>query len=192
MKKIIWRDIPWYESCYQISNLWNVKSLDRFHYNPRFKWNKRIYRWKTLKQELGNTHYPTVTLCKLGKLKTVLVHRLIAQAFIPNPDNKPCVNHKNWIRNDNRIENLEWVTYSENTKHAYDSLWIIPSMKWRFWSLNNKARHINQYSLEGVLIKSWDSIVEAANSLWVSAALVSACCRGRRNKTGWFIWKYKL
>ena len=73
-----------------------------------------------LKQGKDSNGYLMVTLCKNGKTKSYYVHRLIAEAYIPNPDNKPQVNHKNGNKTDNRIENLEWVTISENRQHAFD------------------------------------------------------------------------
>jgi len=89
---------------YEVSNLGNIRSY-------------RIYKnGKLLKHRISNG-YNRVMLNKKNKM----VHRLLAQAFIPNPENKPCINHINGIRNDNRVENLEWVTISENNKHAYDT-----------------------------------------------------------------------
>jgi len=101
----IFKDIKGYESLYQISNLGRIKSL---------KFNKE----KILIPNKKRKGYLSILLYNKG-LKGYYIHRLVAKAFISNPENKPCINHKNGIKSDNRIENLEWVTYSENNKHAY-------------------------------------------------------------------------
>ena len=105
----IFKDIKGYEGLYQISNLGNVKSLKR---------NKI----RILKYSNNNLFYSTVCLVNYNNKKsTKSIHRLLAIHFINNPENKKCVNHKNGIKNDNRIENLEWCTFSENTIHAYNT-----------------------------------------------------------------------
>ena len=103
----IWKDIEGYEGLYKISNLGRVKSLN---YNNTGK--ERILK---LGGNRGN--YPQVELGKNGERRTCLVHRLVAEAFIPNPDNKPCVDHINTIKTDNRVENLRWVTRKENANN---------------------------------------------------------------------------
>lgn len=108
----IWKDIGWYEWLYQVSNLWKFRSIFCKKHN---KYRDKIYRWWITKW------YISYSIRKDNKQKKLFYHRLIAIAFIPNPDNQPCVNHKNWIKTDNSIDNLEWCTYSENNKHAY---WI--------------------------------------------------------------------
>jgi len=93
---------------YMVDRLGNV-------YSKNYNREKRL---KMLKP-VDTQGYLYVGICINGTLKRKMVHRLIAKVFIPNPKNKPCINHKNGIKNDNRVENLEWVTISENDKHAY-------------------------------------------------------------------------
>ncbi len=110
--KEIWKDIEEYEGLYQISNLGRVKRI-LFINNIISKPENRI-----LSNKLDNLGYVQVTLCKNGTRKYKRIHRLAAKAFLPNPNNLPCVNHKDGDKNNNRIDNLEWCTHSYNTKHA--------------------------------------------------------------------------
>ncbi len=115
----IWKDIPEYEGLYQISNVGRVKSLSR---SVRCTGDSfRRVRDRFLRSANGTVGYPYVTLIKNGIKKSKRIHRMLAIAFIPNPENKPQVNHKNGIKDDFRLSNLEWVTTSENQKHSYDS-----------------------------------------------------------------------
>ena len=105
------KDIEGYEGIYAVDESGRIWSY------PRLIVLKK--RGKFLKPGIAKDHYPSVPLTdKNGKPKTQLIHRLIAKAFIPNPSSLPVVNHKNGIKTDNRIENLEWVTYKENSQHA--------------------------------------------------------------------------
>jgi hypothetical protein len=115
----IWKDIEGYEGIYQISSFGRIKCLSR----------KRKYRnyEKTIDEYIRNPEihtkgYLRITLSLLGETKRFFVHRLVAIAFIDNYENKPYINHKNGIKSDNNISNLEWVTHSENIKHSYDVL----------------------------------------------------------------------
>lgn len=116
-----WLDIVGYEGLYQVSNLGRVRSLDRGMYvrQDRYKqprWTNR--KGKILNIYLDGKGYQMVRPSLFGIPKTLMVHRLVAQAFIPNPDNKPAVNHINSNCLDNRAVNLEWCTIAENNHHA--------------------------------------------------------------------------
>lgn len=110
---LIVKNLLGYEGLYLIDSLGNIVSC------PRQKGARFVNQYKILGTKVNKFGYKEVALSKDGKTKTVLLHRLIAIHFVPNPDNLPVVNHKNGIKTDNRIENLEWVTRSQNTKHAY-------------------------------------------------------------------------
>jgi hypothetical protein len=112
---IIVKELQNYEGLYLIDSIGNVVSM------PRQQGSHFVNQYKILGTKVNRLGYKEVALSKNGKTRTVLLHRLLAIHFIPNPDNLPCVNHKNGIKNDNRLENLEWCSRSYNTKHAYEN-----------------------------------------------------------------------
>lgn len=114
-----WKSVNGYEGLYEISNFGNVKSLKRTVVDCR-GFNKTISE-KVLKHRRHNHGYRYITLCRPGDYHNKLVHRLIAEHFIENPQNKPHINHINGNKADNRLENLEWCTQSENNQHAVDT-----------------------------------------------------------------------
>lgn len=113
----MWKDIIGFEGQYQVSNKGEVRSLQRYVKGARG--SKRLLKARLMRISTNVHGYASASLCKDAKLKTLVVHRLVAKAFLPNPKNKPCVNHKDGNRLNNNVNNLEWVTYSENTKHAF-------------------------------------------------------------------------
>lgn len=112
----IWKDVPSYEGYYQVSNLGNFRSLPRV---IRYKGNGiRNYPAKRLLTETTKDNYQRITLMKEGIKTRYQAHRLVALAFIPNPENKPCINHIDGNKSNNVVTNLEWCTASENMIHA--------------------------------------------------------------------------
>ena len=134
---------------------------------------RNVKTGRLLKPETARHGYLRVVLCKNRKHTTFSVHRLVAQVFIPNPDNLPVVNHINEDKTDNRVENLEWSTYKHNSEH----------------SLNKKVRCIETKRV-------FDSIQEASN--WyqqetgggVITSMISRCCKGKKKTAGGFHWEY--
>ncbi len=124
MKEEIWKDIEGYEGLYQVSNLGNIRS---FYTNPRygyknFESNNISIEGKNMRISTKANGYMYVTLRKDGKSKKKHIHRLVASAFIDNPNNFEQVNHKNFNKQDNRVNNLEWVTRAQNRRHWRESL----------------------------------------------------------------------
>ena len=142
-----------------------------------------------LKPRAQKGGYLTVSLFrdKLRKRKTI--HRLVAETFIPNPNNKPEVNHINGIKMDNRVENLEWVTKSENIKHTY-RLGRVAYTKGKFGSKHNTAKKVNQFTKCNKIIRTWNSLIEIERAGVAKANVVCEVCKGVKKSAGGFKWEY--
>lgn len=176
----IWKDIKDYEGLYQISNYGRVKSLERFLC-------KRHVLCKILKSGKDKQSYELVALSKANKLKTFRVHRLVAQAFIPNPDNKPQVNHIDGNKQNNNVDNLEWCTNGENGKHAWDN-----GLRTKKYGKDRyNSRSVYQLTDDYKIIKVWDSIMDIERLLGFNHSDISQCCKHKMNKSHNFIWRYK-
>lgn len=155
----VWKDVKNYNGDYQVSNLGNVRSFVKYKVGGRI-----------LKKTIGSHGYYTSSL----RCKNILIHRLVAESFVDNKLNLPCVNHKNGIKTDNRLSNLEWCTYSDNNKHAFDT-----GLKKKGKSLYNskltKEKVIEIRKLKGVLTQT-----EIAKKFNVSVSLISAVMNNKK------------
>lgn len=147
----------------------------------------------TPKTSWGGRYY-TIGLFRNGVKKYFLIHRLVAETFIPNPENKPQVNHINGNKKDNRVENLEWATMSENMLHAYRTGLSTPprSMLGRFGKDNPHSRIIQQIK-NGKVIAEFYGLREASKKTGVCANSICDVCRHRKHcfTAGGYQWKYK-
>lgn len=179
----VWLPIPGYEQ-YMVSNLGNVKSCAKvirtgfggLHYQKEI----------TLSQRTRENGYKVVDLSSNGVKKTKYVHRLVAEAFIPNPNNLPCVNHKDENKSMNVVWNLEWCDYSYNL--TYGTLPI----RFREKRINRKdmSKHVIQMTLDGSVIAEYPSAREAERVTGIKCQNIGQCCLGRRKTASGFKWKY--
>ena len=162
---------------YFVSNLGNVKSK-----------NKKLSLFTT------PAGYKSVGLHINKTKKTFLVHRLVAEAFIPNPNNKPEVNHINGVKDDNNVSNLEWVTAKENTYHKIHKLGINPS-QWLDNSNRTGKNHplskLVQQRIGNVLIAEFYGTYEASRQTGVCQTNICSCCLGKTKSAGGYQWNYK-
>lgn len=145
-----------------------------------------------MKQHFDKDKYLIITLNNKKK-KTFKVHRLVAEHFIPNLQNKPCVNHIDGNKQNNNVNNLEWVTPSENMLHAYKKGLIKISQKRidRMYELvEKKKKRVKQYDLNGNFIQEWENIREAGRQLKINQSHIVKCCKKKVKQTGGFKWEY--
>ena len=176
----LWKDVKSFEGLYQVSTLGRVRSLDKYIDVKIRNVDKVLKRGKILKPVYDKNGYLKVFLCKNGKGTYFRVHRLVAKTFIPNPDNLPCVNHKDEDKTNNYPYNLEWCTYKYNTNYG-------TAIKRR---AEKRSKKVYQYDMQGNLIKEWSSVAEAGRNGYKANA-ISACCLGKLKTHQNFIWSYK-
>ena len=176
MEKEIWKTINGYPN-YMISSMGNVKN---------------IKTGKLLKTRIGNNGYYTITLSKKGEIKKKDIHRLIAIAFIPNPENKPEIDHINTDKIDNRIENLRWVTHKENINNpiSISKMKKNQHLKNTFGAEHPLSKPILQFSMDGKLVRKWESAVDIKKELDFNNCHISSCCKGKRKTANGYIWRY--
>ena len=162
-----WKPVEGYEGLYEVSNEGRVRSLN---YN-------RTREIRILRPDITKKGYLKVGLCKNGKQKKFLVHRLVAQAFVPNIFSLNEVNHINEVKTDNRVENMMWCDTKENCN----------------WGTRNEriSKPVLQFSKDGEFIREWPSVIEVQRVLGFSQGNISMCCLGKLKSAYNYIWKYK-
>ena len=178
MKKEYWKPVVGYEGLYEVSNYGRIKSFDT--YRKGNNGSIRCCKGRILKLRTDKDGYFKVVLYKNNKPKTFTVHRLVAEAFLPNPDNLPCVNHKDECKTNNNVNNLEWCNIKYNINFGTRNEKVSKKL----------SKPVLQYTLDGQFVREWPSTMECGRNGFNHGA-VAACCRGELKKYKGFIWKYK-
>ena len=179
----VWKKIKGYDN-YLINNDGDIFSL-----------NKN----KILKTPKGKNGYFIANLYNKGKIRTVCVHKLVAETFIKNNNHYPCINHIDGNKLNNRVENLEWCTYSHNTKEAFrlglQTTWTGTKFgkehpNYKFRGKWKTQKPVAQYDKDNNLIKKFNSACEVERILNISMSHISECCKFKRKSAGGYIWRY--
>lgn len=173
-----WKDVKGFEGVYQVSNCGRVRSLDHYDSNGV---SMILYKGRIRKQKTIAGGYLAVML----KRKNYYVHRLVAEAFLPNPENKPQVNHLDEDKTNNHVSNLEWCTSKENMNH-HDLPKRIGKRK-RGKVINNKP--IAQFTLDGVEVARYDSALDAHRKTGIDFSAIRKVVKGVYRQTGGFVWR---
>ena len=168
--KEIWKDIEGYEGLYQVSNMGRVKSLG----------NNKTRKEKILKSSKNNRGYLCVNLYKDGLVKNYLIHRLVASAFIDNPNNLPQVNHKDENPKNNYGDNLEYCDSKYNMNYGTRTERVAKA----------KSIPILQFTLDGEFIRKWDSIADVEKELGFNHSSINMCCKGKYKNAYGYRWSY--
>ncbi len=184
----VWKDIPGFENAYQISSFGNVRTKHR--YVRANKTGTRLIKERLLKPAKLTTNYYQVNLHKNNTGKQISVHRLVAAAFIPNPSNKPQINHIDGNGLNNHVSNLEWCTRSENGLHSYRVLGNVAWHKGKFGKGTPTAKPVLQYKLDGTLVKRWDCGLDAVREAGFDSSCISRVAQGVSKTHKGFRWQY--
>lgn len=176
--KEFWKDVVGYEGLYSVSSKGRIKT---------HSW-ERTGKSRILKQRANPGGYLGVCLYKNGVVKSVMSHRIVASAFLPNPNNLPCVNHKNEKKSDNRVENLEWCTYGYNNSYNGKGYRVRQSVKKNGCIYGGLP--VYQCLLDGTIVKRFDSMNQARIATGIRH--ISECCKGgtRYATAGGYMWRY--
>ena len=194
--KEIWKDIAGYEGLYQISNFGRVKSLPREL--KRFADRKCLTKERILKAHPNSKGYLRVPLKKDGIEEKRFLHRLVAEAFIPNPNNKSEVNHIDNIPINNAVENLEWTTHKENMEWASGCGRFnhLKEQRSKYGKMNiEKARESVKRKVclideNGNVIKEYNTLTEACKDYGIDSGGLCRCCQGKQETCGGYHWRY--
>lgn len=188
--KEIWKDIKGYEGDYQVSNMGNVRSL-RFNNNGPDKKGSGV---RNLKLILNSVGYYVVSLYKNKILSRHFVHRLVAETFIPNPQNKPCIDHIDTEKTNNAVSNLRWCTIKENINNPISSKRRLAKCReqlcGKFGKYSLKHRRIIQYSKDMKIVRVWEAMSDACRELHLDSGCLTKACQGKQKTTGGYYWKY--
>lgn len=168
----VWEPVKGYEGLYEVSNLGRVKSLYMFRHNINENKLEKIRRDKILSQRIHKTGYMITSLSKNKKRKDFYTHRLVANAFIPNPEKKTYINHIDENKTNNKVENLNWCTQKENVRFS------------------TRTKKIEQLTIDGKHIKTWNNLYEIKDVLGYKKSHINQCCKGTREKSCGYKWRY--
>lgn len=177
----IWKDIKGYEGYYQVSNLGRIRSIDRYIYNPGcFGFPYQNIKGRIIKPYDQGSGHLQIILSKEHKCKNYYVHRLVMEAFTENPDNFPCINHKDENGYNNELSNLEWCDHIYNINYGT----CIQRRAENHW------KRIDQYDINMNYIQSFNSITEASESTMTDRSSITKCAKLKRKTAGGYIWRY--
>ena len=177
----VWKPIPNYEGFYEVSNMGKVRSVYRYR--------------RVLKPMISNTGYERVDLFKNKHREQLSVHRLVAMAFIDNPNAKPFVNHKDENKLNNSADNLEWVTHVENCRYGTAITRRTEHLDYSKRRINNAgqilacSKPIIQYDKSGNYIREWKSATECSKETGFSISGIRSVVRGKRNSIFGYVFK---
>ena len=179
----IWKDIEGYEGLYQVSNLGRVKGSDKEYQYEMNGVLRMVHRKEHIMKPQKYKNRNKIQLHDAnGVIRTYRVATLVANAFIPNPDNKPEIDHiiPVCMGGTDAADNLRWVTSEENSQNPLS----------RKYNSNRQKKEIIQYSISGEFIKNWSSAKDAGEELDISRMRIGEVCRGKRKTAGGFIWRF--